>query len=272
MPPLVLRLARRRTNAELIADAARLGHVRGRLLDATYGKGIWWRLLDGGALAGAVGMDRVQLKVINLPRGVRADFRRPPFPPDTFATIFHDADYKLNGTPTSAASRWVKRAGDATVDERYGADVRKPWTDRIADMLDGIAWWTPCPACYGHPQMGARTDYSGRTRRSVIEVCAECEGSGRGEVQGLAPLLEPGGTMLVKCMDQVVGGKVRFQSFEVMKRAEAAGLRIAGRLDREMTPRWQDPDRAQRNEAANYSSLIILKDQRPARRTRRKAG
>lgn len=257
MPPQILRMARRRTNAELIADAARLGYVRGRLLDATYGKGVWWRLLDGPVLDRAVGMDVVPLKVINLPRGVRGDFRRPPFRRESFDTIFHDADYKMNGTPTTPASRWVKRAADGTVDERYGVDVRKTWQARIGDMLDGIASEVPCPYCKG-------TGYQGGA--VMLGPCPRC--GGRADVMhGLAPLLAPGGSLLVKCMDQVVGGKVRFQSYEVMKRAEAAGLRIAGRLDRELTPRWQDPGRKQRNEAANYSSLIILKDTRPAKRT-----
>lgn len=297
MPPQILRMARRRTNAELIADAARLGYVRGRLLDATYGKGVWWRLLDGPVLDRAVGMDVVPLKVINLPRGVRGDFRRPPFRRESFDTIFHDADYKMNGTPTTPASRWVKRAADGTVDERYGVDVRKTWQARIADMLDGIAWWPTCSECdgYGHAWPGRAPihavleaidgsyEHAGHlaqaqaiidrlTEDSAIQMnpapCRACHGTGKeDEPQGLVTVLAPGGSLLVKCMDQVVGGKVRFQSHEVMKRAEAAGLRIAGRLDRELTPRWQDPGRKQRNEAANYSSLIILKDTRPAKRT-----
>ena len=292
-PPRILRAAKRRTNAELIADADTLGHVRGRLLDATYGKGVWWRLLRGETLSQAVGMDLVHAKVTALPRGVVADFRRPPFRPGSFRCIFHDADYKMSGTPTTPLSKWVRRPGDATVDSRYGVDVRKAWQKRIADMLDGIAWWEPCTRCrgtgeantgeaspadlwraYGLPVTEISTALARGAWRTVPAPCARCARPGnvpgRGEMQGLATLLEPGGTMLVKCMDQVVAGKVRFQSKAVMDRAEAAGLEVVSRLDKLGAARWQDPERGQKNEASNYSSLIILKDPRPRPRTRKK--
>jgi hypothetical protein len=40
----VLAVAAWPTNAELIADVARLGYIRGRVWDATYGRGVWWKL------------------------------------------------------------------------------------------------------------------------------------------------------------------------------------------------------------------------------------
>lgn len=265
----ILRLDRYTDNSGLLAAAETLGHIQAPLLDATYGLGIWWRALSPEATEGAVAMDRVGGKAARAlfpkKKGPAArlalvgDFRRPPFRPGvTFATIFHDADYKLNGTPTTPASRWVRRAADATVDERYGADERKKWQARIADMLDGIAWWPPCPMCEGYPQFASR--YDGVTKRHSIEICAECRGSGRDlkGMRGLASILAPGGKLLVKCMDQVVSGQVRFQRDAVTERAEAAGLEKVEELGRMCEPRWQDPERGQKNAAANFSSLLIF--------------
>jgi hypothetical protein len=286
MSRTILRLEPRHTNADLLADAQALGHVRGRVLDATYGLGIWWRKLD--LEPGAIGMDKVPLKAAAAPLGVQGDFRRPPFQPETFDTIFEDADYKLNGTPTTPLSRWVKRASDGRVDERYGADERKQWEVRIGDMLDGIAWWPPCVRCAGSGEAphasvtpalvaaGLPPDEVGAALarfnlRIVPAPCAHCAGSGRGPMQGLRPLLRPGGKLLVKCMDQVVSKKVRFQTRAVHDRATAAGLELVAQLDRPFKPRWQDPRRRQWNESANYSSLLVYRDTRPVRRQRKKA-
>lgn len=263
----IVRAYRWRTNAEMLQAAQQLGHVSGWVLDATYGLGIWWRKL----VADGVGMDHDPIKVLPAPRGVQADFRQPPFRSDAFDTILYDPDYKLSGTPTTAASKWVKREGDALVDERYGVS-KKGWQQRIGDMLDGLAWWPACCWCEGLGRVDGTPENAMEIMVLLAGIhpdascsCPGCQGSGRGEMRGLAPLLKPGGKLLVKCMDQVVGGTVRPQRHLVMTRAEEAGLVFVDELDRLFTPRWQNPKRQQLNAQANYSSLLVFKDRRPRR-------
>lgn len=107
------------TNADLIADAASLGYLGGRVLDATHGYGIFWQQWQPKEL---VRCDKNPTKAPD----VVADFRRLPFPDDSFDSVVYDPPYKLNGTPTDE------------VDERYGVDMPARWQDRLQLMCDGL--------------------------------------------------------------------------------------------------------------------------------------
>jgi hypothetical protein len=258
------RYARYADNGELIAVVEAMGHIVSPVLDATWGKGVFWTDVKPDVLAG---MDSHPTKA----RDVRGDYRRPPFRPGTWRTIVLDGDYKLNGTPTP---------DEDGPDERYGAHVPKTWQERQNDMLDGIAWWPPCPACagtgdgptdvelhamLGYPQ-GPLDGWIARNGwRLVPGVCGACAGSGRGPMQGLTPLLEMGGKLLVKCMIQVSSGRVRHQPYEVMRRAEHAGLDLVDEFCFGTSPRPQPPGRAHLTAQSNYSTLLVfVKRRRPA--------
>lgn len=110
------------SNAELIADAAKLGYIPedGLVLDPTYGKGTFWRVFTPRRL--------VAYDVVAKAQGVTAhDVRALPDPDATFDAVVFDPPYKLNGTP------------DEKVDARYGVDVPKTWQERRNLMGLGFA-------------------------------------------------------------------------------------------------------------------------------------
>lgn len=227
-------------NGELILAAHQLGHVRGLVLDATYGKGTWWSCAEAlTAVTGVVAMDLHPHKATraHLSHGlpaVCADFRRPPFRPGTIPTVFYDPRYKLNGTPTPDVDG---------PDERYGADARKPWREVFTELLDGLGMErVPCRPCAG--------------RRGV--ACSMCHGLGSLPVGGLAHLLAPDGRLLMKCQDQVSSQAMRWQTFEAYKRAEIAGLELVDLLEFKVTPRPQPGNRRVMHAASNYSTLMIF--------------
>jgi hypothetical protein len=102
-----------RDNGELIADVAKLHLRRNALtLDATYGRGVWWRCWRPDRL------------VIYDPE---VDFRSLPDDDATYDMVAFDPPYKLNGTPT---------LGD--FDYRYGVHIPANWQQRIAVILAGV--------------------------------------------------------------------------------------------------------------------------------------
>jgi hypothetical protein len=118
----VLAAAFWKTNAELIADVARLGYIKADDLvcDPTYGRGVWWRDWKPRELRAS---DIIESK---SPTGSSVDFRALPYPDGLFDVLTLDPPYKLNGTPTKE------------VDEPYGVDVVKSWQERHQLILDGI--------------------------------------------------------------------------------------------------------------------------------------
>jgi len=108
-------------NAGLIAAVARLHYLDGRVLDATYGLGAFWRDFQPDDLwtndLYVEGCDSAH------------DYRK--FPADwsrQFDAVVFDPDYKLNGTPAMGE-----------FDDRYG--IAKPVTreQRMDSILDGAA-------------------------------------------------------------------------------------------------------------------------------------
>src|SRR5262245_46753182 len=110
------------TNAELIADVARLGHLRADrgTLDPTYGLGIFWQKWR------PVHLTACDVDPDKSPLGHSVDFRHLPWVDRYFGQVVFDPPYKLNGTPTDE------------VDGRYGVHVPSSWQDRMLTIVAGV--------------------------------------------------------------------------------------------------------------------------------------
>lgn len=64
--------------------------------------------------------------------------------------------------------------------------------------------------------------------------------------------------LLVKCMDQVEGGKMRWQTHMIHSALEPLGARLVDRFDFLTTPRPQPGDRHQLTARSNYSTLLVF--------------
>jgi SAM-dependent methyltransferase len=107
------------SNAELIEACARLDYLDADALtlDATFGRGIFWRTWRPRRLITA---DKSKGRPM-----LRADFTRLPFPDHTFDRVILDPPYKLNGT-------------DAGEGERYGVERYASWQGRHQLIRGGI--------------------------------------------------------------------------------------------------------------------------------------
>lgn len=85
---MILAASSWRTNADLIADVARLGYLPSPVLDATYCKGTWWKVHCPSSLT---------TNDLFKPADVRSDFRRLPFADGTFASVAFDPPYMSKG-------------------------------------------------------------------------------------------------------------------------------------------------------------------------------
>lgn len=111
------------SNGDLIAEVARLGYLDGTVLDATYGRGTFWKVHRPEQL---LANDR---DAEGLDIDTRYDYRE--FPPDWsrgFAAVVFDPDYKLNGTPALGE-----------FDARYGIGGKVSREQRYAAILTGAA-------------------------------------------------------------------------------------------------------------------------------------
>lgn len=75
-------------------------------------------------------------------------------------------------------------------------------------------------------------------------------------------VLAPGGMLLVKCQDQVCSGQVRWQTRIFADHAESLGCRLVDQLHLQ-SYRPQPPGRSQKHSRRNYSTLLVLKLERP---------
>lgn len=142
----IMAVTRYQTNADLIVDVKKLGIFKpgDRVLDATYGNGVWWRKFTPDILFTS-----------DLYEGnpqFRFDFCHMPFVSESFDVVAYDPPYKLNGTGTNR------------VDQPYGVHIPGTREERIQLMRDGF-----------------------------VE---------------LSRLVARGGFILVKCQNQVNGGRV----------------------------------------------------------------
>jgi len=99
---------------------ASLGYLDGKVLDVTYGYGVFWQLYKPDDFTAC------DLDAEKSPIGYSVDFTQLPFEDMSFDAVVFDPPYKLNGTPTDA------------VDERYGVHVVSKWQDRLQLMCDGL--------------------------------------------------------------------------------------------------------------------------------------
>jgi hypothetical protein len=119
------------TNADLIADCARLGYLRAEwlTLDPTYGYGTFWQKWRPADLLGT------DLDPTKSTTGVSVDFTNMPFCGAPFDAVVFDPPYKLNGNPSDTDG----------ADERYGVHVYTDWRDRMQLIRDGL---TECDRVY----------------------------------------------------------------------------------------------------------------------------
>lgn len=64
--------------------------------------------------------------------------------------------------------------------------------------------------------------------------------------------------LLVKCMDQVEGSKMRWQTIMVHNALAGRGARLVDRFDFLTTPRPQPGNRRQLTARSNYSTLLVF--------------
>jgi SAM-dependent methyltransferase len=72
-------------------------------------------------------------------------------------------------------------------------------------------------------------------------------------------VLKPGGYLLVKCQDQVNGGKVRWQTIEFTHHAERVGPAVLVDMLHMLGGRPQPEGRSQQHARRNMSTLLVLK-------------
>jgi hypothetical protein len=118
----------RRTNAELIVAARDLGYLSDEMLilDATYGKGRFWKRWEPRWLH-----TNDLYPVVGHPTMSQYDYTDLPFLSDWFSAVVFDPEYKLNGTSQGT--------GPAALDADYGvARAYRPIAERTAGWLQGF--------------------------------------------------------------------------------------------------------------------------------------
>jgi hypothetical protein len=176
------------TNADLIADVAKLGYLDGHVYDCTYGLGNFWKKWRPESF---LGTDLYAADVAHI------DFTAMPWEDESFDAVVFDPPYKLNGT---------SRPQDAATDAPYGvAGPYVPADERHQLMRDGL---TEC----------ARV-----TRKYVLAKCQPQVCSGRMHWQDLMMVdhAKSLGLTLVDRFDLL--GKHRPQPMEGRKQKHAHG-------------------------------------------------
>ena len=180
-------------NAELIADAAKLGYLPEPVLDLTYGQGGFWRQHTPSHIV-TNDLDP------DSPCECHRDFRATSFGTGEFSTVVFDPPYKLGGTPASPK-----------MDKRYGTQEYRTRSEMFSLFVGGMA-----------------------------------------EASRLAKRF-----MLVKCQDQVNGGKVRWQTSIAIDVARALEWRHVDSLILK-GGRAQPDDTTQQHARHAYSTLLIF--------------
>jgi hypothetical protein len=117
--------------------------------------------------------------------------------------------------------------------------------DRRAGTSTGTGGAT-CDADYGVDRWSGARDRHDLIRRGITE-CVR--------------VLRVGGHLLVKCQDQVNGGKVRWQTREFADHAEQLGCRLVDQLHL-LSYRPQPPGRRQEHARRNYSTMLVCRRER----------
>jgi hypothetical protein len=188
----ILTISDRRDNAELIADAAKLGYIRGNVLDLSYGEGTFWKDHQPDSLT--------TNDIDPLKGDHHQDFRATLWPSRFFDTVIFDPPYKLGGTPASP-----------DMDARYGTSQAMTRNEVLCLLVGGVA-------------EGARLSDD---------------------------------LLIVKAMDQVNGGRVRWQTDVATEVARACEFR---KIDVLILPggRKQPAGTKQQHARHEYSTLLIF--------------
>ena len=110
-------------NAQLIAAAAKLGYIKGRVLDASYGQGNFWSIYVPDMLT-ANDLD------VAKPAMHHQDFRATSWESCSFDTVVLDGPYKMAGTPS---------AKNADMDAAYGTSGVMSRNEILTLLVGGIA-------------------------------------------------------------------------------------------------------------------------------------
>jgi len=233
--PPVLAVSAARNNAELIAqlagDPLHYLEQSWRVLDPTFGRGRFWRLFHPDEL---VAHDLDPAKAPDGP----ADFRRLPYPDESFDAVVLDGPYKLNGAAGSHAS-----------DIDYGVASKATVEERHRLICDGITE----AARLVRPAWRVRVD-RGRTEPRGGIVLVKCQdqvnaGAIRWQTREFADHAESVGLELV---DALLLTGYRAQPDRTRKHGECRGAGCdgctAGRV----------PSR-QEHAARNYSTLLVTR-------------
>lgn len=203
------------TNADLIADVARLGYLRAEwvTLDPTFGRGIWWKKWRPDELvAHDLAIDGV-------------DFRDLPYADDTFDAVAFDPPYIAPG-------------GRAT--STLGAIRRGPVTERI-DNGRG-------------PKRRTREGSDFHDRYGLVDAPKTPAGVQELLEQGLAEVgrvVKPGGVVLVKCQDYITSGRLWLGTHRTLSHALELGFDVVDRLEHVAGVRPQPGNRTRKHTACN---------------------
>lgn len=113
------------TNADMIADVAKLGYLDGTILDLTYGEGNFWTKFkpnDGRQRGPRLLYKNDLYKQV----GFAYDYTNMPFGDNYFDNTVLDPDYKMTGTPSTPK-----------MDFAYGTDRPMRYQDRLTNIEMG---------------------------------------------------------------------------------------------------------------------------------------
>lgn len=158
----------------------------------------------------------------------------------------------LVGCTPTAVRAWQNGVGGPAVEEAF--DFRKIG---YADAQFDTVVFDPPYKFNGTPAMGDMDKRYG-TDKPLNE--SETLSLIYGGLCECARVCKPGGHVLVKCMDQVVSGRVVWQTDLITRVAEnGLGLAKVDRFDMLRTPIPQPPGRAQVHARRNYSTLLVFR-------------
>ena len=193
----------RRTNAELIADCAKIGYLKkdDMVADVTYGLGRFWDAWSPDILLAS------DLDPVKSPCGLSVDFTDLPFADNELDVVVFDPPYRFAGT--------AKLSSDAG----YGIGAYMPTAERMDMIFAGVA--------------------------------------------EAARVTRPGGKVLTKCQDQVVSGKVVFQTLEIAEFAAFHRLDLIDMLH-VASYRPQPAGTTQWHARRDYSTLLVFEKMKGA--------
>jgi hypothetical protein len=153
------------TNAELVLDLVALGYLSSsdRVLDTTYGRGIWWQRWRPDGL---VTNDRYRDGADH-----RFDFRQLGFDDSTFDVVVFDPPYVAKGGRSTS--------GILDFDDRYGLTAAPRTSEEVQELVDaGLAECARVVRrqglvlvkCMDYVSSGGLHDGTGRTTSAGIDA------------------------------------------------------------------------------------------------------